>query len=463
MQINRRFQWNYALENAVEWANRLQKPLLIYEGLRSDYPWASDRIHQFVLQGMRENQLTAMESGWNYYCFVERSPGEGKGLVRSLANDACLLVTDEFPVFVIRQHNEKLGPAYPIPYITVDSNGIVPQQLSSKAPYSAFQFRKIMQKHFVNEFKNGPQKNPMAALQNTDPVQPSESILSRWPDGSRLLDDIQGTIAKLPIDHSVRPVSIEGTRNAALGRFKSFVRSDLLDYGKLRNHPDLEKTSNLSPYLHFGKIASFEIVKSVLAKQPEGWTMNRIAYARGGRHGFFNGNFSVDAFLDQVVTWRELGYHFCHHNRNYNAFESLPDWSKKTLRKHASDKREHLYDLQTLERAETYDQLWNAAQRQLLEDGFIHNYLRMIWGKRILEWTPDPVTALDYLIEINNKYSIDGRNPNSYSGIFWILGRFDRPWAPEREIFGTVRYMSSQNTIRKLKLKKYLEKWGTRN
>ena len=164
--------------------------------------------------------------------------------------------------------------------------------------------------------------------------------------------------------------------------------------------------------------------------------------------------------MDEFITWRETGYHFCHHVRNYDSYKTLPEWAKKTLEKHASDPREHVYSLEQFETASTHDPLWNAAQRQLLQEGTIHNYLRMLWGKKILEWTKNPKTALSYLIHLNNKYAIDGRNPNSYTGIFWILGRFDRPWAPEREIFGTVRYMSSKNTQRKVKVKKYLKTFG---
>ncbi len=169
---------------------------------------------------------------------------------------------------------------------------------------------------------------------------------------------------------------------------------------------------------------------------------------------------AAEAFLDELVTWRELGYNMCAHRDDYNQYESLPDWARTTLEKHARDRRQRIYSLRQLERSETYDPLWNAAQRQLVREGRMHNYLRMLWGKKILEWTPSPREALAVMLELNNKYAVDGRDPNSYSGIFWCLGRYDRPWGPERKIFGKVRYMSSENTARKLSVAGYLERYG---
>jgi deoxyribodipyrimidine photo-lyase len=178
------------------------------------------------------------------------------------------------------------------------------------------------------------------------------------------------------------------------------------------------------------------------------------------REGWWGLPAASEAFLDELVTWRELGYVFCHHTPHYDRFEALPAWAQKTLTDRATDPRPEHYTRGEMERAETADPVWNAAQRQLLADGRIHNYLRMLWGKKILEWSPSPRAALATLFELNNKYAVDGRDPNSVSGILWTLGLFDRPWGPKRPIFGTIRYMSSAATIRKLKLKQYLAKWG---
>ncbi len=168
----------------------------------------------------------------------------------------------------------------------------------------------------------------------------------------------------------------------------------------------------------------------------------------------------AEAFIDQLITWREIGFNMSSRERNYDRYESLPEWALKTLAEHASDRRPWVYSLDQFERAETHDPLWNAAQRQLVEEGIIHNYMRMLWGKKILHWTSHPREALSIMIELNNKYALDGRDPNSYSGIFWTLGRYDRAWGPERPIFGKVRYMTSESTANKWNVKNYLKKYS---
>ena len=180
----------------------------------------------------------------------------------------------------------------------------------------------------------------------------------------------------------------------------------------------------------------------------------------GSREGWWGVDENVEAFLDQLVTWRELGLNMCRRRRDDHDFSSLPHWAQETLREHASDPRAHTYSLKRFEEGRTHDPLWNAAQMQLVREGRIHNYLRMLWGKKILEWSSSPRRALKIMIELNNKYALDGRDPNSYSGIFWVLGRYDRPWGPERPIFGKVRYMSSENTARKVSVRNYIESYG---
>jgi len=170
---------------------------------------------------------------------------------------------------------------------------------------------------------------------------------------------------------------------------------------------------------------------------------------------------SAEEFLDEFITWRELGYNMAWQRPDYADFNSLPDWARQTLEEHEDDPRDHVYTLAEFERGATHDPLWNAAQTQLIREGRIHNYLRMLWGKKILQWTGSPREALAVMIELNNKYALDGRNPNSYSGIFWVLGRYDRPWFPERPVFGTVRYMTSENTARKVRVKEYLKRYST--
>jgi deoxyribodipyrimidine photo-lyase len=460
MQINRRFHYNFALEYAVAWANKLGKPLLILEAFSCDYPWATARTHTFMMQGMKEHLDYAVQENLNYVSFVETEAGQYEGLLKKLASKAAVLVTDEYPVFIMRKRNEKYPKEMGLPYYTVDSNGLIPLGLTDKDPYSAYFFRKIMQKNFVEAFTNPPKQNPLDDLENRTHLNLPEDLFEGIPDGRESLEDIPEFISALNnIDHNVKPIEWNGGRRAALGMLGQFIKNGLLVYDEKRNDPDEKKTSNLSAWLHFGKISEYEIVKAVLEHQPDGWDLDKITFNNGSTGGFFNGNPNIDSFLDEVITWREVGFHFAHHRDDYDRLDSLPGWALETLNDHRDDPREWTYSYRQLANSQTHDDIWNAAQTQLREEGIIHNYLRMLWGKKVIEWTPDPETALQYLIDLNNTYAIDGRDPNSYSGIFWCFGRFDRAWQ-ERPIFGKLRYMTSDSTRKKVKLKQYLGKYG---
>ncbi len=461
MQSNRRFQYNFALEYAVEQANELNRPLLILEAFSCDYPWATDRSHTFMMQGMKENLDFAKKHQLNYTSFVEEKTGQIDPLLMRLSERASILVSDEYPVFIMRKRNDEYPQKVHIPYVTIDSNGLIPLGITDKAPYSAYIFRKIVQKYFLEAYTHPPKQNPLEELQNRDSIDTS-AMTNELPDSRSALNDIQSFVANLDINHAVNPIDWKGTRAAALGMLGQFIKNGLLEYDEKRNDPDENKTSKLSPWLHSGKISEYEIVKAVLEHQPEEWDLDKITYNNGSTGGFFNGDPNIDSFLDELITWREVGFHFAHHRPDYDQFESLPDWALKTLDDHRGDPREWVYSFDELAQSKTHDEIWNAAQTQLRTDGIIHNYLRMLWGKKVIEWTPNPETALQYLIDLNNTYAIDGRDPNSYSGIFWCFGRFDRAWQ-ERPIFGKIRYMNSNSTKRKIKLKQYLRKYSQEN
>jgi deoxyribodipyrimidine photo-lyase len=264
-------------------------------------------------------------------------------------------------------------------------------------------------------------------------------------------------VKALPIDHHVPPVAMHGGARAAGAALDTFVAERLARYGELHNEPEADITSRLSPYLHFGHLAAHQVFDRVMRE--EGWSKRRIAGkpANGAREGWWGTRPSTERFLDQLIVWRELGYNMCAKRpADYDRYDSLPAWARDTLRAHRRDPRPQVYDLATLERGATHDPLWNAAQGQLLREGWFHNYMRMLWGKKILEWSTTPQDALEGMITIMNRWSLDGRNPNSYSGYFWTLGRYDRPW-PERPIFGTVRSMSSVNTARKIAVRRYID------
>ncbi|MDX1503888.1 MAG: deoxyribodipyrimidine photolyase [Thermoanaerobaculia bacterium] len=459
MIASRRARWNFALEHAVAWARELGKPLVVLEALRTGYRWASDRLHRFVIDGMRDNARAFEGSGALYYPYVEPEEGAGKGLLEALAERAAVVVTDDYPCFFLPRMVEAAGEKLPVRLEVVDSNGLLPLAAADKVYARAYDFRRFLQKSLAPHLLEMPALNPLAYKELPRlPGLPRE-VERRWPRAAPELLRGEESLGSLPIDHDVAPVPYRGGMEAGDRRLKSFLEESLDAYGNGRNHPDEDAASGLSPFLHFGHVSTHQVLDRLADR--EGWSPAEIAdSADGKRSGWWGMSASAEAFLDELVTWRELGYNFASRRDDYDEYESLPDWALETLAEHAGDERPHLYDLEELERAETHDELWNAAQRQLRSEGRIQNYLRMLWGKKILHWTPDPETALEIMIQLNNRWAVDGRDPNSYSGIFWVLGRFDRAWGPERPIFGKVRYMTSKSTRSKLRLNGYLERWS---
>ncbi len=461
----RRTAHSFGLDHAIERAVELGRPLVVLEPLRAGYAWASDRMHAFVLQGMADNAAAFARAGITYLPYVEPELGHGTGLLVALAQKACLVVTDEQPGFFLPRMVAAAGAKLPVRLEQVDGNGILPLRASEKAFPTAAGFRRHWQKVIGPHLLARPEAAPLAKLPRA--VKGGElpaAVVKRWPAASAaLLATEPAALAALPIDHSVPAVSLLRGGSAAAGAvLDEFIADKLARYGAGHNHPDDDAASGLSPWLHFGHIAAHEVAERVWAHAK--WDPSRVldAKATGSREGWWGVPAGPEAFLDELITWRELGYGFCFHRADdYDQWSSLPDWAKKTLTEHASDPRPEHYMPAELEAAATADPVWNAAQRQLVAEGRIHNYLRMLWGKKILEWSPSPKRALATLVHLNNKYAIDGRDPNSYSGIFWTLGRFDRPWAPTRPIFGCIRYMSSASTLKKLRLKKYLARYGS--
>ena len=255
------------------------------------------------------------------------------------------------------------------------------------------------------------------------------------------------------------PVAIAGGARAARAALDAFLARRLDRYADGRNVLVDGAASGLSPWLHLGHISVHEVVQAVWRRHD--WTPERLgAGASGAKDGWWGLPPAAEAFLDELITWRELGHHFAFHRPDHADFASLPAWALKTLDEHRPDRREHIYEVDVLEAARTHDELWNAAQRQLRHEGVIHNYLRMLWGKKVIEWSATPEAAWAALDRLNNRWAVDGCNPNSWSGIAWCFGRFDRPWAPTRPVFGCIRWMSSDNTRRKMDVKPYLARWG---
>lgn len=455
----RRLAWNFALDRAIEWARELKKPLVIFEALRCDYPWASERMHRFVIDGMAEKFERLHEAGILYYPYVEPESGAGKGLLEHLAAGACLVVTDDSPAFFLPRMARRAAARLPVLVEAVDSNGLLPVCAAAAVYPTAFAFRRFLQKHLPEHLAEAPKARPIKGLRLPRLKSISGDVTQRWPPLSAENAESGEWLGALPVDHRVRAVAERGGEASARELLRKFLAEKLARYGESRNKPEGEATSGLSPYLHFGHISTHEVFQALMER--EGWSERKLALrATGSRAGWWGVSDAAEMFLDQLVTWRELGFNMAARDAEYDRYESLPEWARRTLAKHEDDERAEVYGLGAFAAARTHDALWNAAQRQLLREGRIHNYLRMLWGKKILQWSRTPEEALEITIELNNRYALDGRDPNSYSGIFWCLGRYDRPWGPERPIFGTVRYMSSENTARKVDVRAYLRKYG---
>ena len=460
MTAFRRTEFNFALQYARDWARQLQRPLLVLEALRCDYPWASQRLHRFLIQGMQDNARACNAAGVAYWPYVEPAHHAGRGLLQRLAESACLVVSDDFPCFFLPAMYARLADRLPCRFQLVDANGLMPLSVAERT-FTVAPYRRWMQAELPDQLADSPEPRPLsrAGLKGIPAgAELPKTVRQQWPaaDLERLL--AANGLQRLPLDPRVRPVAERGGAVEAQRKLRHFIQQRLDRYDHERNEPDLSGSTELSPYLHFGHLSSHQLFWAIMEHQR--WNPSCLSRPNGSTHGFWGVSPAAEALLDQLCTWREIGFNMCWREPNYADYESLPAWARQTLHEHRHDRRPHLYALDQFEAAQTHDPLWNAAQRQLLSEGRIHNYLRMLWGKKILHWTESPEQALDVMIQLNNQYALDGRNPNSYSGIFWVLGRYDRAWGPEREVFGKIRYMTSENTARKHAVKRYLEKYS---
>lgn len=457
MQAARRLSHNHALDHALREARRLRRPLVLYEGLRLRYPWASARLHRFVLEGMRANAEAAARLGLTYWPWVQRRAGDGRGLLATLAARAALVVTDDFPAFIVPSQTAALAAATDVAVVAVDANSIVPLASLGPVVSAAAQLRPRIHRAFAEAWEHRAAARPRVPPRLSDgpPLAP--------PFEPAPLDDPGALIAALPLDRRVAPLpDTPGGTPAARRRLAEFVAHRLRGTAEGRSRPAppaVAHQSGLSPYLHFGHLAIAEVAEAVLASTGD-WSPAALdPSAVGRREGFYCRDADVNAFLDEAITWRDMGLHW-HWTRAADTASlerALPAWARRTLAAHAGDARAFVYAREDWEAAATHDPLWNAAQRQLVATGTIHNYLRMLWGKKVLEWSRSPEEAYATLEHLNNRYALDGRDPNSYTGILWCFGLFDRPWAPERPVLGSVRYMSSENTAKKFKLAPYLD------
>jgi deoxyribodipyrimidine photo-lyase len=355
--------------------------------------------------------------------FVVREVSPEKGALE-LARDASLLVVDRGYLRHQRAWREWVSHRSPCPVIQVESDVVVPVETASrKEEYAAATFRPKLGRHlprFLSPLS-------MRDLKRPDPDLDLEGL--NLSDPARLSKEIR--TAKAPDSLLIPP----GGTSEALARLRSFVREKLDRYHLLSKHPELDYTSGLSPYLHFGQVSPLQVALEV---------------KKAGGPG-------AEAFLEQLIVRRELGVNLVHYRPAYDSLEALPAWARRTLQEHAGDRREYLYSLEELEGAHTHDPFWNAAQKEMLATGRMHNYMRMYWGKKIIEWSASPEEALKRILYLNDRYELDGRDPNGYAGALWCFGKHDRPFA-ERKVFGKVRWMSSEGLRRKFDIDAYVRK-----
>jgi len=426
MQQSQRAHCNHALEYAAERANELHLPLLVCFALNEAFPSANLRHFAFMLQGLHETIKALAER--RIKTLLLHSGIEAK--LAALASRAALVVTDCGYTRYQKEWRARMAQRMESPLFQIESDVIVPVETASpKEEFAAYTIRPKLAR-LIPSFLH-----LLAAVQ----LEKSSLRLKTEFDGEntpplKLLD-------RLEIDRSVKESAYyKGGYSQAREKLHTFINSKLADYDELRNDPTRDYISGLSPYLHFGQISPLEIALAVAA----------------------DGHPAAEIFFDELIVRRELAMNFAHYDAHYDHIACLPEWAALSLKQHESDLREYVYTPLEFEEARTHDRYWNAAQKEMLATGKMHGYMRMYWCKKILEWSPSPAVAFETAVYLNDKYELDGRDPNGYAGVAWCFGKHDRAW-PERPVFGKVRYMNAAGLRRKFDAEAYAdameEKW----
>ncbi|MEM9410795.1 MAG: FAD-dependent oxidoreductase [Planctomycetota bacterium] len=423
-----RIDENPALEVAKYLAVKIGKPLLIYHAISEHYEYASDRHHTFILEGARDVQKSCESIGLRY-CFHVATPDDRRTHLVDLANAAAAVVTEEMPVDPARRFLDRLVEQTDTAIHSVDTACVVPMQLVGKPYTRAFKYRDATKRLY--------EERVSAGWIGVDAKPALYSGKLAWESIDLQQADLAELVARCDIDHSVPPIPhTQGGSVAGYKRWERFKANGLLKYAKLRNNALIDGVSRMSAYLHYGMVSPFRLARE----------------AADFDHS------SAEKYLDELLIWRELAYAFCHYRPDHDSWEALPNWARQSLEFHQSDSRDVTYSWEELARGATEDRLWNAAQKSLLVNGELHNNVRMTWGKAILNWTDCPKKALQFIFDLNHRYALDGRDPASFGGILWCLGQFDRPFEPEKKIFGTVRPRSTKDHARRLDPEKYFAK-----
>ena len=423
MQEAQRAEYNHALEYAVQRANELGQPLLVIFGLMADYPEANLRHYAFLLEGLQDVKEGLKER--NIKFVVRRgSPDE---VALDAGKNASLIVCDMSYLSLQKEWREKVAEGADCLVVQVETEVVVPVELASdKQEHAARTLRPKIQEH-LDEF-----------LVELEPTEIDKQSLNMKDDGLDL-SNVEEILDDMKLDRSVESVShlYRGGTREAKKILERFLESKLDTYVEHRNQSQTDDVSHMSKYLHYGHISPIYVALKIQDANPP--------------------QEDLDSYLEELIIRRELSMNFCHYIPDYDEFSNLPDWAKKILKDHASDEREYVYAREQLENAQTHDEYWNAAMNEMRYTGYMHNYMRMYWGKKILEWSVTPEEAYETTLYLNNKYFVDGRDPNSYANVAWVFGQHDRGWQ-ERAVFGKVRYMSAGGLERKAKPKEYVEK-----
>lgn len=417
MQHARRASWNHALEFAASLAERARVPLYVFFAVTDTFPSANLRHFSFMLQGLGETAAILRERGTG---FILRKVNPAEGAVELAERlRAGALVTDCGHLAVHRKWRRSAAMSLEIPMFQVETDMVVPAWVASdREEAAAWTLRRKLQGH-ISWFLKEPETISL-------PVDMSSHSEETLDPG-----DLNGILRLLDIDRSVRPSPVfQGGPSEAMARWTSFMEKGLSDYTRNARNPGIRGTSMMSMYLHFGHVSPVMMAADAL---------------RQGAAEFF----------EQLVVRRELAINFTEYDLNYSNPRSMPEWAAITLHEHRNDPREAIYDLETLERAGTGDEYWNAAQREMVETGHMHGYMRMYWGKKVLQWTESPETAWKYLVHLNDRYQLDGRDPNGYAGIAWCFGKHDRPFGTF-PVTGNIRRLgSSMERMRRQRSSKY--------
>mgnify|MGYP005833240449 CR=1 FL=1 len=421
MQASQRAEYNQALEYAAYLANEQNIPLVVYFGLTENYPLANERHYAFMLEGLHYTSRSLQKRGVR---MIVRRCSPEIGII-PLAEEAAAVVVDCGYTRIQRYWRKVAADMIASPLIEVECDVVIPvREVSQKEEYAAATIRPKI-KRLLSRY-----------LVPVNKINIKRDSLGLEFDSFEI-DDVEEALSRLRIDRSVKRVrQYQGGTDDAKMRLETFLRSKLRDYDTMRNDPNSEATSGLSPHLHFGQISPLYIALKVLKQRKS-----------PGR----------EAFLEELIVRRELSMNFVSFNTNYDSFAALPSWCRQSLKKHQKDKREYIYSLEQLERGDTHDPYWNAAQKEMVCLGKMAGYMRMYWGKKILEWTETPEEAYRTAIYLNDKYSLDGRDPNGYAGVAWCFGKHDRPWQ-ERPIFGNIRYMNAAGLTRKFDADEYVKR-----